>query len=382
NCLDSKLTRVMEREWAYNIPAIGTPGIRRASMLQANPYVKSEYRTEQGATDKTAVTDYAYDKNGNLTRVEEYDWVNSTAAHDANGNPTRSRGTKLRSTIHTYQAATPAATDTSASDDDAYYDADSARRLNLKASTEVREGGGTKRSRREFSYDARGNLTRERIGKSNASGAVPGTLTPANSFTVSHAYDSRNNRTSTTDGRGTVTRWTYGAISGSGSPSISQLYPTRVMEASGSGVSRTLTYGYDFHTGQVTSSTDADNGVSILTELDEVGRPILVKEASGKGEESRTQSWHCDEKRRMIVRSDLTARGDGKRVRVTDYDGLGRARLVRSYEGDAPRLPAGSDRNAHCSAYDSETAGIKVETHYLRSGTTSATTTSNPYRGT
>ena len=383
NCLDSKLSRVMEREWAYNIPSIGSPGITRASIIRANPYVKSEYRTEQGATDKTAVTDYRYDKNGNLTRVEEYDWVNYTAVHDASGNPTRSRGSKLRTTAHVYRSATPAATNTSTSDDDAYYDPNSARRLTLKASTEVREGGGTKRSRREFSYDTRGNLTGETIGKSNASGAVSGTLTSANSFTVSHAYDSHGNRTSTTDGRGTVTRWTYGAIAGSGSPSISQLYPTRVVEASGTGVSRTTTYGYDFHTGQVISSTDVDNGVATLTTLDDVGRPILVKQASGKSEERRTQSWHCDAKRRMIVRSDLTGKvGSGQLVTVTDYDGLGRVRLGRSYEGDAPPLPTGSNRNAHCSAYDSEAAGIKVETHYLASGTSSYTWASNPYLGT
>ena len=156
-----------------------------------------------------------------------------------------------------------------------------------------------------------------------------------------------------------------------------------MVEASGTGVSRTMTYGYDFHTGQVTSSTDVDNGVSTLTTLDDVGRPILVKEASGKSEERRTQSWHCDEKRRMIVRSDLSGiAGSGQLVTATDYDGRGRVRLVRSYEGDAPPLPTGSNRNAHCSSYDSETAGIKVAAHYLRSGTSSTTTTSNPYRGT
>ena len=384
NCLDSKLSRVMEREWAYNIPAIGSPGITRASMLRANPYVKSEYRTEQGTADKTGVVDYTYDKNGNLTRADEYDWVNYTAVHDSSGNPTTSRGTRLRTTAHTYQAATPTATNTATPDDDAYYDPDSPRRLSLKATTEVREGGGTKRSRRQFTYDTRGNLTGEKIAKSNASGVVSGTLTSANSFTISHTYDSHghSNRTSTTDGEGNVTRWTYGAIADSGSPSKDRLYPTRVVEASGAGVARTMTYGYDFHTGQVTSSTDADNGVSTLTELDDVGRPILVKAASGKSEERRTQSWYCDEKRRMIERSDLSGRaGSGQLVTVTDYDGLGRVRLARSYEGDQPSLPTGSNRNAHCSSYDSETAGIKVETHYLRSGTSSYTISSSPYRG-
>ncbi|MDE2962989.1 MAG: hypothetical protein OXU26_03695, partial [Acidobacteriota bacterium] len=64
----------------------------------------------------------------------------------------------------------------------------------------------------------RGNLTRERIGKSNASGVVSGTLTGSNSFTLSHPYDGHGNRLTTTDGRGTVTRWTYGAIGGGPAP--------------------------------------------------------------------------------------------------------------------------------------------------------------------
>ena len=65
-----------------------------------------------------------------------------------------------------------------------------------------------------------------------------------------------------------------------------------MVEASGTGVSRTMTYGYDFHTGQVTSSTDVDNGVSILTELDDVGRAILVKEASGESKGTLLNYWN------------------------------------------------------------------------------------------
>ena len=385
NCLDSKVSRIVEREWAYNIPAIGTPGIDRASMRQANPYVKSEYWTERGTTAKTAVTDNSYDKNGNLTQVDEYDWVNYTAVHDSNGNPTRSRGSKLRTTAHTYQSATPAATNTATPDDDAYYDTDSARRLTLRAASEIREGGGTKRSRRQFSYDTRGNLTAEKIAKSNASGVVPATLTSANSFTITYTYDSHNNRTSTTDGQGNLTRWTYGAIAGSGSPSISRLYPTRMVEASGSAVARTTNYGYDFHSGKVTSATDADNRVRTVTELDGVGRPIVVKEAAGKTEERQTKTWYCDAKRRMIVRSDLSGRvGSGQLVTVTDYDGLGRVRQSRSWEKGPPDMPSGSPATGHCTAYgddsDSDRDVIKVKTHYQRSETASYTWISNPYR--
>ena len=54
-------------------------------------------------------------------------------------------------------------------------------------------------------------------------------------------------------------------------------------------MARTTTYGYDFHTGAVTSARDADNGVTTLTGLDDVGRPIVVREASGKTAESQTK---------------------------------------------------------------------------------------------
>jgi hypothetical protein len=42
-----------------------------------------------GAPVKTAIKDYVYDKNGNITQVAEYDWVpHADVARDADGNPT------------------------------------------------------------------------------------------------------------------------------------------------------------------------------------------------------------------------------------------------------------------------------------------------------
>ena len=384
------VARRVERIWKVNSP----PGLDSQSARRANPYVKTEFTTLVGSSSKTAIKDFSYDKNGNLLQVAEYDWV-GTVPRDGAGRPTGipSGASPKRVTLHTYHVATPRASDTTTSDNDAYHKAASPRLLRARATTEIREGGGTKRSRREFTYGINnayarttGNLTGERIGKSNASGVVPGTLTSTNSFTVSHTYDSHGNRTSTTDGEGNVTRWTYGAIAGSGSPSKNRLYPTRVVEASGTGVARTTDYGYDFNTGQVTSARDADNGVRTVTELDDAGRPVVVKEASGTTGERQTRTWYCDRKRRMIVRSDLSAKADGKLVTVTDYGQAGRERLRRSYEGDAPAMPSGSPTTGHCSAYDSETAGIKVETHYryVNGGSKPGlyTWTSNPYRGT
>ena len=385
----SRVVERVERIWATNSPR----GLDTISSRRANPYVKTEFRTVVGTSSKTAIKDFSYDKNGNVLRVKEYDWV-GTVPRDGAGRPTGipSGASPKRVTVHTYHVETPEASVTTA-DNDAYHLASSPRLLRARASTEIREGGGTKRSRREFTYGTNnayarttGRLTEEKIGKSNASGVVSGTLTSTNSFTVSHTYDSHGNRTSTTDGEGNVTRWTYGAIAGSGSPSKDKLYPTRAVEASGTGVARTTDYVYDFNTGAVTSATDADNGVRTLTELDATGRPIVVKEASGTTQERQTRTWYCDQKRRMIVRSDLSARADGKLVTVTDYDQAGRERLRRSYEGDAPAMPSGSPATSHCTAYDSETTGIKVETHYqyVKDGASPGlyTTTSNPYRGT
>ena len=79
-----------------------------------------------------------------------------------------------------------------------------------------------------------------------------------------------------------MTRWRYLGIAGSGSPSKKGLYPTTRVEAAGKDEARKTRYGYDFHTGAVTSVTDVDNGVKTLTELDDAGRPIVVRRPRGR----------------------------------------------------------------------------------------------------
>ena len=377
----SRVVTRVERLWRVNPP----PGTDSISAKRTNPYVKTEFTTLLGTSSKTAIKDFTYDRNGNPLRVAEYDWV-SAVPRDGAGRPTGlPRGlSPSRVTVHAYYASGLA---------DAYYSSSSPRLLTARASTDIREGAGTRRSRREFRYDnprTTGNLTVERTWDS-ARGSVSNPLTSAKSITVTHAYDQYGdgttakygNRTSTTDGRGNRTEWTYGS---------DKLYPlSMVVAANRASLKRTTRYTYDFHTGAVTSATDADNGVTTRTTLDAVGRPILVREASGKSEESRTQTWHCDRERRMIVRSDLSgSAGSGQLVTVTDYDQTGRVEQTRSWEGEAPTLPAESNRNAHCTAYpddsDSDREVIKVKTRYqyVRSGSNPGyyTWTSNPYRRT
>ena len=397
DCAPSTISMITEQVWANNIPTLGPPSPQppappRDSLARANPYVKTEMTTTVSAPDgvtteitgKTAIKGFAYDKNGNLRQVDEYVWADYSAVH-FNGEPTTSRPSKARSTEYTYARATPVASDARTLDSDAYYVRGAPRRTISRASTEILGGTGTRWSYRKFTYEkdantddaaTNGNVKEEKIWDSTR-----GAYTDSNAITIAHTYDEFGNRETTTDGLRIKTRWTYGGIATGGGSTESNLYPTIKETAADSGVERTENYTYDFWSGALTSVTDADNGVTTRTTLDAAGRAIRVEEADGKAEERQINTWYCDVERRVIVRSDLADDvGDGELVTVTDYDQLGRVRLRRTYEGDAPPEPSGPDRRAHCTDYNSESAGIKVATRYRSAGLYSYTLISNPYR--
>lgn len=51
---------------------------------QGNSYIKTEFRSIRDAAGNlalTAIKDYNYDKNGNVTQIKEYDWVSYAEAH-------------------------------------------------------------------------------------------------------------------------------------------------------------------------------------------------------------------------------------------------------------------------------------------------------------
>ncbi|HYP52627.1 MAG TPA: hypothetical protein VEQ42_03755, partial [Pyrinomonadaceae bacterium] len=220
-------------------------------------------------------------------------------------------------------------------------------------------------SRTEYAYDSpttTGNLTQQKSWDSTK-GGCSNPLHAGNSVSVSHQYDSYGNRWLTTDARGVQTHLTFGAVGGH-----TGLYPTEVRTAYGTGVQRTEAKQYDFHTGLVTRTTDADNGVSTSTAYDAFGRPALVREAEGKPEERRTATEYHDAARRVVVRADLDSAGDSKLVSVKHYDRLGRVRLARQLE------------NAATQSATDEAHGIKVQTRYRYSGANSFQLVSNPYR--
>lgn len=322
---------------------------------RVNLYIKTEFnsvRDANGTLTKTAIKDYNQDKDGNITSVREYDWVDySSVPRDAEGRPSGIPASAVlkRVTTNNYANPTPDASDTSSNDADSYWNTSSPALKNVIASSEV-SNGSTTLVRAEFFYDnvsTTGNLTQQKNWDSTkAAYSVP--LTGANSISASTQYDQFGNPTLTTDARGVQTRFVYSSVGG-----FTNLYPTQIQTAYQTAVQRTETREYDFSSGVVTRMTDVDNNVAIATSYDLFGRPTLVKAAEGKPEETRTATEYSDVNRRVIVRSDQVTLGDGKLVAIQHYDQLGRIRLTRQLEDAATQ-----------SAYD-ETTGIKVQTRYL-----------------
>ena len=318
---------VSEKIWQANRPQgfVSTyapdpaTGIDAYDPQRANSYVKTEFtsiRDTGGTLTKTAIKDYNYDKNGNVTMVKEYDWVDySSVPRNGMGLPTGIPASAVlkRVTTNSYANSTPDASDTSSNDTDSYWNSTSPTVKGLIAATEI-SNGSTTLARGEFVYDnpsTTGNLTQQKQWDSTK-GAYSNPLTGTNSISTSTAYNQYGSPTLITDARGVQTQLVYGSVG-----SFTDLYPTQVKTAYQTAVQRTQTREYDFSTGVVTRVTDVDNNVATATTYDVFGRPTLVKAAEGKSEETRTVTEYSDVNRRVIVRSDQTTLGDGSLFRFS-----------------------------------------------------------------
>ena len=351
-------TRV-ERQWMANTPYGEAP---------ANPCVKTEYtsiRDAGGALVRTAVKDYGYDKNGNVTRVAEYDWVSYASAHPAGGPAAIPQGaTPKRVTASGYYAATPDAADSTTDDPDAYHRPTSPRLRSAVAFTEVSDGAEQVLSRTEFTYDnpaTTANLAEQRSWDSHK-GGTPRPLTRPlgqggadNYVSITHAYNPAhyNVLVSTKDPRGSETRYAYPTAG-----EQAYLYPTEVRAAFGTSVEQTATMEYDFHTGLVTRSVDPNN-VATVAEYDDLGRPTWVKRAAGTPSETHARTIYSDAGRRVITRSTLDSLAGAGLVSVTHYDQLGRVRLTRRLERSTAQMSDGPT-----AAEADESVGIKAQSRY------------------
>ncbi|MGI8641619.1 MAG: hypothetical protein ACR2MG_16945 [Pyrinomonadaceae bacterium] len=366
----------IEKLWTFNTPYWAA---NAAAYQQVNPYVKAEFvsiKDAQGNYTLTAIKDYKYDKNGNITRVAEYDFVpHSSIPRGAQGRPTDlpSGLVPKRVTEMSYYNATADASDTTTNSAYCYWNSNSPNIRSAVQAVEVKNGSGQIASRSEMFYDnyaTTGNPTQVKTWDSNKNGtyqAYSNPLTASNSISVTTQYDQYGNPIQTTDAKGNLTQTTYGAING-----YTGLYPTQTITAYGASIAQTTTAEYDFYTGLVKKTTvwgnNANENVSTETEYDALGRPTKVKAAVGTANEIWTQTEYNDVVRRVIVRSDLETKGDGKKVTVQHYDQLGRVRLSRTIENAATEDPT------------NEQHGIKVQTRYQTGNPYSYQVSSNPYR--
>jgi hypothetical protein len=350
----------------------------------ANFYVKKEFRSlahfaanGNKTLTRTAIKDFEYDKNGNVTKVSEYDWVPyGDVQQDAAGKPTgvvNNLGAPVRVTLMSYYNAAPNATDTTTESNHAYWNANAPTLRNAIRSVEIQDGSGQPLSRTEFIYDnenTTGNVTQQ-LSWDSTKGAYTPQLTLSNSIATATQYEPwvsggpSGKLISTTDAKGVQTRFTYGVVG-----SASNLYVTEIETAYGTPVERTGSREYDLTSGLVTKTTDVDNHVSTKITYDAIGRPTLVQAAFETAEETRTATEYFDEERKVVTRSDLKVMGDGKLVTVRCYDPLGRLMLTEQPEGEGQQFQP----NVLGPGW------IKTQTRYRYAAGFSYALTSNPYR--
>ena len=371
-----------ERIWKQNLPYYtGNPypyPQNQYLVPNANAYVKTEFSTiytDTGQPALTAIKDFNYDKNGNVTRIVEYDWVPYSSVARQNNNPTGiipPNAVIKRITINEYYNQTPDANSTA--DSPYTFEKPNAPKLkNVIKSTEVQNAAGVPVLRSEFYYDnpnTTGNLIETRTWDSTKQATLQSAdtngykLVNSNFVKTTATYDQYGNPLTATDANGVISTLTYEAING-----FTGLYPTKTEAASNySSLKRTSTAAYDFYTGLVTSATDVDNNLTSATIYDAIGRPTKIKTAVGTSLESWTQTEYDDVLRRVIIRSDLESLGDAKKVAVQHFDQLGRVRLTRTLENPLTDDPT------------NEQQGIKVQTRYRAMNPFSYVISSNPYR--
>jgi len=369
---------ITERIWANNKVG-GCPQYGCGSMRRLNTYVKTEFTTfpdANGNPQLTSIKDFDYDKNGNITKITEYDWVPySTLPRNAQGavSDIPVGATVSRITESVFYNQTEDASDSTANNPASYWNSTAPEVRNAVASTEVKNGFGTALSRTEIEYDnpsTTANPTTTRMWDSYKGGhfrAYSNPLTSVNSISTSASYNQHGMPLTTTDANGVITQFTYGAVQGPNGP-VFDLYPTQTITAYGTSVARTSAAVYDFYTGLVTTATDVDNNVSTVTEYDALGRPTKVRNAAGTPLESWTRTEYDDVNRRVVVRSDIDSMGDGRKVSVQHFDQLGRVRLTRTLEDPLTEDPY------------NERHGIKVETRYKTVDGYTYQLVSNPFR--
>ena len=159
-------------------------------------------------------------------------------------------------------------------------------------------------------------------------------LNPGNSWLETRAqFDQVGNVSGSWDAKNNQTEITYSATG-------NFAYPTQTTSAVpdptgqyGSATALLTTSAYDFSTGLVTSTTDANGQITYILYVDLLDRPTQVIRAAGTSAQNQTTFGYNDVDRIITTTSDLNAFNDNLLKSQTVYDGLGRTTETRQYEG-------------------------------------------------
>lgn len=324
--------RQTERHW-INLVFSGADVLGPGGVLSFNPVVDYEYTTLLDAANnplKMSAKAFQYDYNGNVTQIREYDWFDpALVSRDAQGVPTGipASATLLRTTNHTYynQAAGSASSNVYAK-----RTIPGGTPLILNAAKETTLGSSIV----QLSYDGQaygvapsvGNLTSKKVWVDLDSKWI----------TTSNTYGAYGNVATATDGRGKVTQYFY--------DDATHALPNRVVfdPQNGTGT-QTTTTAFDYHTGVITSQTDANNQVTnieytnqVLGMVDPFARPGVTKHPliniGGTNHRRRVTTTYLDSARQVIVATDLNAENDQLLKTRTTTDMLGRTVLTEGTE--------------------------------------------------
>jgi RHS repeat-associated protein len=155
-------------------------------------------------------------------------------------------------------------------------------------------------------------------------------------ITTSNTYGLYGNLVSSTDGRGKVSQYFY--------DDATHALPNRVIvdPQNGTGTQTTTTV-YDYHTGVITSQTNANGQIStisytnqLLGTIDPFGRPGVTIAPTinigGINHQRKMTTTYADSSRQTIVESDLNAANDKLLKTRTTTDQLGRPILAEQSE--------------------------------------------------
>ncbi|MGH9958769.1 MAG: hypothetical protein ACREBC_16830, partial [Pyrinomonadaceae bacterium] len=169
-------------------------------------------------------------------------------------------------------------------------------------------------------------------GRGNAT-KVKGWLNPGNLWLETRAqFDQVGNVSKTWDAKNNQTEITYSAT-------WHFAYPTQTISAVpdpsgqyGSTTAFITTTAYDFSTGLVTSTTDANNQTTNILYSDPLDRPTKVIRAVGTALANQSSFSYDDVNRIITTTSDLNVYNDNVLKIQAVYDGLGRTAETRLYE--------------------------------------------------